>query len=238
MQDAGVRATKDLSAADQQLNNSSPHPEQELMLWARICEKGSHLRVVFTLFFIEFALLLCCGILVLLVLGHEVIHVRLGLSKLHFIHSFSRVPMEERLAPEHGCEVLRNTLEHLLNGCRVARKGNRHLQALRWDIAYRGFDIVRDPLYEVRRILILNIKHLLIDFFCGHAATEQGCRSEVAAMARVGSAHHVLGVEHLLRKLLHGEGTILLRATRGEWREACHEEVQARERNKIHGDLP
>merc|ERR1712050_391402 len=143
MQDAGVRATKDLSAADQQLNNSSPHPEQELVLWARICEKGSHLCVVFTLFFIEFSLLLCCGILVLLVLGHEVVHVRLNLSKLHFIHSFSRVPMEERLAPEHGCEVLPHTLEHLLDSRRVARESNRHFQAFRWNIADRCFDVVR-----------------------------------------------------------------------------------------------
>merc|ERR1712050_224455 len=156
MQDAGVRATKDLSAADQQLNNSSPHPEQELMLWARICEKGSHLRVVFTLFFIEFALLLCCGILVLLVLGHEVIHVRLGLSKLHFIHSFSCVPMEERLAPEHGCEVLRDTLEHLLDSSRVARESNSHFQTLRWYIADRCLNVVRNPFHEVRGIFVLH----------------------------------------------------------------------------------
>ena len=56
-------------------------------------------------------------------------------------------------------------------------------------------------------------------------------------MARVGGAHHVLGVEHLLGELGHGEGAVLLGAARRERREADHEEVQTRERDHVDGEL-
>ena len=50
-------------------------------------------------------------------------------------------------------------------------------------------------------------------------------------MPRVGGSHHVLGVEHLLRELRNGNGTVLLAATRSQRREAGHEEVETRERH-------
>ena len=56
-------------------------------------------------------------------------------------------------------------------------------------------------------------------------------------MAWIGRTHHVLGVEHLLRQLRHGEGAVLLRATRGERREADHEEVKAGEGDHVDGEL-
>ena len=56
-------------------------------------------------------------------------------------------------------------------------------------------------------------------------------------MAWVRSAHHVLGVEHLLGQLRDGQGAVLLRATRGERSEAHHEEVQTRERHQVDGEL-
>ena len=56
-------------------------------------------------------------------------------------------------------------------------------------------------------------------------------------MARVGGGHHVLGVEHLLGQLRHGERAVLLRATRRERREADHEEVEAREGDHVDGQL-
>ena len=56
-------------------------------------------------------------------------------------------------------------------------------------------------------------------------------------MARVRGAHHVLGVEHLLGQLRHGEGAVLLGAAGRERREADHEEVEARERDQVHGEL-
>merc|ERR1711937_895060 len=53
-------------------------------------------------------------------------------------------------------------------------------------------------------------------------------------MSRIRSAHHVLGVKHLLGQLWYCEGTVLLGATRCEGCKAYHEEVQPREWNEIH----
>merc|ERR1719274_331263 len=56
------------------------------------------------------------GVLVLLVLGHQVVHVRLGLRELHLVHALARVPVEEGLAAEHGRELLGDALPRLLDG--------------------------------------------------------------------------------------------------------------------------
>merc|ERR1712166_1671084 len=56
-------------------------------------------------------------------------------------------------------------------------------------------------------------------------------------MTRISSAHHVLGIEHLLCQFWHSECTVLLRATRGERREADHEEMQTREWDQIDSEL-
>merc|ERR1711872_548690 len=74
-----------------------------------------------------FALLLGGGILVLLVLRHQVVHVGLSLCELHLIHALASVPMEESLAPEHSSELLRDALEQLLDGGGVANEGGAHL---------------------------------------------------------------------------------------------------------------
>merc|ERR1712192_60944 len=52
----------------------------------------SSLHVILALLLVELAFLLGSGILVLLVLGHKVVHVRLSFSELHFIHALSGVP--------------------------------------------------------------------------------------------------------------------------------------------------
>merc|ERR1712217_456887 len=57
-------------------------------------------------------------------------------------------------------------------------------------------------------------------------------------MTGVCGAHHVLRVKHLLGQLGHSQGAVLLRSTRSERSEACHEEVQARKRDEVHSDLP
>ena len=54
---------------------------------------------------------------------------------------------------------------------------------------------------------------------------------EVAAISRVRSSHHVLGVEHLLGQLGHGDGTVLLAATGGKGSETSHEEMETGEGN-------
>merc|ERR1740138_568747 len=151
---------------------------------------------------------------------------------------FTCVPVQERLAPEHRRKVLGDPLEHLLDRSTVAREGYSHLEPLRRNIAHRGLDIVRDPLDEVRGVLVLNVQHLLINFFGGHAASEEGCGRQVATMPGVCRTHHVLGVKHLLRQLGHCESAVLLRTARSERREARHEEVEARKGNEIDSDLP
>ena len=49
------------------------------------------------LLLVELSLILGGCLLVLLVLGHQVVHVGLGLSELHLIHTLPSVPMEESL---------------------------------------------------------------------------------------------------------------------------------------------
>ncbi|OAY73788.1 hypothetical protein ACMD2_07758 [Ananas comosus] len=62
------------------------------------------------------AFLIGSGILVLLVLRDEIIHVALCLSELHLVHALTCVPVQEGLPPEHGRELLAHPPKHLLNG--------------------------------------------------------------------------------------------------------------------------
>lgn len=48
------------------------------------------------------------GLLVLLVLGDKVVHVRFSLGEFHLVHTFARIPMKESLASEHGAELVAN----------------------------------------------------------------------------------------------------------------------------------
>ena len=63
------------------------------------------------------------GLLVLLVLRNQVVHVGLGLCELHLVHALASVPVEESLAPEHGSELLGDPLEQLLDRGGVANEG-------------------------------------------------------------------------------------------------------------------
>merc|ERR1719473_1749033 len=108
--------------------------------------KASRLHIVFALLLIKLALFLGSGILVLLVLGDQIVHIGFGLSEFHLVHALPGVPMKESLAPEHGGEVLSHSLEHFLDRGRITSKSHRHLETLRWNIADGCLDVVRDPL--------------------------------------------------------------------------------------------
>ena len=110
----------------------------------------------------EFSLVLRSRLLVLLVLGHEVVHVGLGLGELHLVHALARVPVQERLAAEHGRELLRDALEQLLDGRAVADERCRHLQTTGWNVADCRLDVVWNPLDEVAAVLVLHVQHLFV----------------------------------------------------------------------------
>ena len=101
------------------------------------------------LFLVHLLLVLGGGVLVLLVLRDEIVHVGLGLGELHLVHTFTGVPMEESLSSEHGGELFSDSLEHLLDGGGVTKEGNSHLESLRGDVANGGLDVVGDPFNEV-----------------------------------------------------------------------------------------
>merc|ERR1719362_1884374 len=145
--------------------------------------------------------------------------------------------MKEGLSSEHLGELLSNALEHLLDSGGVSKEGDGHLESLWWNIADGGLDVVGDPLDEVGRVLVLHVEHLLIDFLGGHTSSEDGGGGEVTSMSWIGGAHHVLGIEHLLGELWHGECTVLLGSTGCEWGEANHEEVETWEWHEVDGKL-
>merc|ERR1719446_1717397 len=138
--------------------------------WIHLSRTSSpSLHIVLTLLFIELTLLFGSRILVLLVLRDQVVHVALGLSEFHLVHALTCIPVEESFATEHCREVLGHALEHLLDRRGVAEESDRHLQALWWNVTDRAFHIVRDPLNEVRRVLILYIQHLLVHLLRRHS---------------------------------------------------------------------
>merc|ERR1719272_113451 len=146
--------------------------------------------------------------------------------------------MEEGLAAEHSGELLSNTLEHLLDGGGVSEEGHGHLESLWWDVTDGRLDVVGDPLNKVRRVLVLDVEHLLVNLLGGHAASEEGGGGEIASVTGVGGAHHVLGIEHLLGELGHGECAVLLGASGGKRGESSHEEMESGEGDQVDGEFP
>ena len=82
--------------------------------------------------------------------------------------------MQESLAPEHGGELLSNTLEELLDSGGVADEGGGHLETAGGDRAEGGLDVVGNPLNEVGRVLVLDVADLVLDLLHGDLATEHG----------------------------------------------------------------
>merc|ERR1719271_1345301 len=63
----------------------------------KLGRNGNLHHVVALLVLVELALLLGRRVLVLLVLGHEVVHVGLGLGELHLVHALARVQWRNAL---------------------------------------------------------------------------------------------------------------------------------------------
>merc|ERR1712048_387921 len=163
-----------------------------------IAKLGSSLHIILALFFVELPLFLSCGILILLVLGDEVVHIAFSFREFHFIHTFTGVPVQKGFAAEHRSEILCNTLAHFLDCCCISKECHCHLQSFGRDVTDSCLDVFGDPLNEIGRILVLDIEQLLVNLFCRHATSEQRPCCEISPMPRVSGAHHVLGIEHLL----------------------------------------
>ena len=63
--------------------------------------------------------------------------------------------MKESLPPEHGGELLGDSLEELLDGGGVTDEGRRHLETAWRDVTHSSLDVIGDPLHEVGRVLVL-----------------------------------------------------------------------------------
>jgi len=202
-------------------------------------EISAHLNLLINDLLLEVLLLTLGdgGLLVLLVLGHKVVHVALSLSELHLVHTLTSVPVQESLATEHGSELVADTLEQLLDGGRVTDEGGRHLEAARGNGAQSGLNVVGDPLDEVALVLVLDVAHLVLNLLHGDLTAEESGAGEVAAVAEVRGSHHVLGVEHLLGQLGNADLAVLVGTTAGQGSEADHEEVQTREGNHVDSQL-
>merc|ERR1711976_20280 len=191
----------------------------------------------FFFLFIEFTFIFGSGFLVLLVFRDQIVHVGFGFSEFHFIHTLTSVPMQESLTPEHSSELFRDTFEELLDGGGVADESSSHLKTTGRNVTDSSLDIVGDPLNKVRAVLILDVQHLFINFLHGHTASEHSSDSQVSAMARIASGHHVLGIKHLLGQLGDSQGSVLLAATGGQGGESGHEEVQPGEGHHVDGQF-
>jgi len=173
----------------------------------------------------------------LLIFGDEVVHVGFSFSEFHFVHTFSSVPVEESLSSEHLGELFSDSLEHFLDGGGVTHEGDGHLESLGGDITNGRFDVVGDPFNEVRRVLVLDVEHLFIDFFGGHSSSEESGSGKISSVSGVSSAHHVFGVEHLLGKFGDSEGSVLLGSSGGKGGESDHEEVESGEGDEVDGEF-
>ena len=93
--------------------------------------------------------------------------------------------MKESFSAEHSGKLFTNSLEQLLNGCRISDKSGGHFEPLWWDITNSGFDIIWNPFDKIRRIFILNIHHLLVYVFHAHFTTEHRSHSQIAKFVKL-----------------------------------------------------
>jgi len=143
------------------------------------------------------------NVLIHLIFRNQVINIALGLCKLHIIHSFLGVIVEEGLSAEHSRELIRYSLEDFLNRSGISDKSGRHIHSLGRGVANRRFDIVRDPFDEVAGIFVLEIEEVVINLLSRNLSSKHSASCQIFPASRIASRHHIVRVEHLLRELCH-----------------------------------
>jgi len=177
------------------------------------------------------------GVLVLLVFTYEIIQVGLGLGEFHLVHTLAGVPVKEGLATEHHGELLGNALPCLLDGGGITNKDGAHLHAHGGDVTDGRLEVVGDPLNKVAGVLVVHLDHLIVDLLGGDLPAVHHGAGEVASVAGIGGAHHVLGIKGLLGEFRDGEDAVVLAGTGGEGGEANEEEVKTGEGDHVDGEL-
>ena len=100
------------------------------MSYVKLVTLEKNLMGSFHLFFVTFFFVLSGGVLILLVLRDEIVHVAFGFCEFHLVHALTGIPVQEGLASEHEGELLRNAFKHFLNSSGVADEGGGHLETL------------------------------------------------------------------------------------------------------------
>ena len=78
---------------------------------------------------------------------------------------------------------------------------------------------------------------MFINFFGGHSSSEHGGGGKISSVSWIRSAHHVLGIEHLLGELWDGECSVLLGSSGVELGETSHEEMETWEWDQVNSEL-
>jgi hypothetical protein len=138
---------------------------------------------LFNLFAIRFEVVqvvwIALGCLVLLILGHEVEQIRVGVRKFVLFHALGGEPVEEGFPLEHEAELRGGAFENLVNDGVVAEESSRDIHVLGRHVAYRRLYVVRQPIDEVRAVFRLNVQNLVVNLAHRQLASEDYCHGQI-----------------------------------------------------------